>query len=101
MVLNNVTAGDVGTYQLVVTGSSGSAGSVASGVSTLVVTASPLIYGTARYPDGSVSLNFVSRPSSTNGVLCATNLAGTDGDRYFTGTNTASYQTRFYWSLFY
>ena len=76
------------------------------------VTTSPIIYQTARKSDGSVALNFVSQPNSTNWVLCATNLeppilwqslstnlAGSDGNWQFTDTNAAGYQTRFYRSL--
>jgi sugar lactone lactonase YvrE len=109
LALNNVSAANAGSYQLVVTGSGGS---VTSSVVNLIVGTSPLIYKTVLNPDGSVALNFVSQPNSTNVVLCATNLvppivwqsiatniAGADGNWQFTDTNAASYQTRFYRSL--
>ena len=112
LVLNDVTTNDTGTYQLAITGASRGVGNVTSAIIHLVVTASPLIYGTIRNSDGSIDFNCVSRPSSTNVVLCATNLlppvawqslstnnAGADGDWQFTDTNAASHRTRFYQSL--
>jgi sugar lactone lactonase YvrE len=109
LALNNVTVTNAGTYQLVVTGSGGS---VTSSVVNLIVATAPIIYQTTRNPDGSVALNFVSQPGSTNQVLCATNLlppinwqtlstnlAGPDGNWQFTDTNAASYGMRFYRSL--
>jgi NHL repeat len=106
--LNNVSAANAGNYQVVVTGSDGS---VTSSVANLIVTASPIIYRTVPNPDGSVALYFVSKPDSTNLVLCATNLlppvvwqpistnmAGADGDWQFTDTNALG-QMKFYQSL--
>ena len=105
LALNNVTAANAGNYQVVVTGPYGS---VTSSVATLIVT-SPLIYQVVLNSDGSVTLSFMSRSSSTNVVLCATNLmppvvwqplstnvAGPDGNWQYTDTNAASYQMRFY-----
>jgi hypothetical protein len=90
----------------------GSGGSVTSSIVNLIVTTSPLINRTSSNPEGSVALNIVSQPNSTNVVLCVTNLsppiiwqslstniAGPDGNWQFTDTNAASYQTRFYRSL--
>jgi sugar lactone lactonase YvrE len=107
--LNNVTVTNAGNYQLVVTGSGGS---VTSSVVTLIVASSPLIYRTVRNSDGSVALNFVSRPGSTNVVsyttnllppivwqALSTNIAGADGNWQFTDITTAYYQTKFYRSL--
>jgi sugar lactone lactonase YvrE len=109
LALNNVTAANAGNYQVVVTGPDGS---VTSSVVSLIVAASPFIYQTVRNSDGSIALNFVSHPNSTNVVLCATNLvppvvwqplstnvAGLNGNWQYTDTNAASYQTRFYHSL--
>jgi sugar lactone lactonase YvrE len=105
LALNNVTAANAGNYQVVVTGPYGS---VTSSVATLIVT-SPPIYQVVLNSDGSVTLSFMSRSSSTNVVLCATNLmppvvwqplstnvAGPDGNWQYTDTNVASYQMRFY-----
>jgi hypothetical protein len=109
LALNNVSAANAGGYQVVVTGPSGS---VTSSVANLIVAASPLIYQTVLNSEGSVALNFVSQPGSTNVVLCTTNLsppifwqplstnrAGPDGTWQFTDTNAASYQSQFYRSL--
>ena len=109
LALNDVTAADVGNYQVVVTGPGISA---TSSVANLIVATSPLIYNTVANSDGSLALSFVSQPGSTNVVLCTTNLsapvlwqplgtniAGANGDWQFTDTNTPSYQSRFYRSL--
>jgi sugar lactone lactonase YvrE len=109
LALNNVSAANAGSYQVVVTGPGGS---VTSSVANLIVAASPLIYKTVHNPGGSVTLNVLSQPGSTNEVLCATNLsppvlwrplstnmAGLDGDWQFTDTNAAGYRARFYRSL--
>lgn len=109
LALNDVTAGVAGNYRVVVTGSGGS---VTSSVVKLLVTAAPLIYQSARNPDGSLALNFVSQPGSTNVVLCTTNLlppvvwqplttntAGPDGDWQFTDTHAAGRPSLFYRSL--
>jgi sugar lactone lactonase YvrE len=109
LALNNASAANAGSYQVVVTGPGGS---VTSSVANLTVAASPLIYKTVRNSGGSMTLNFVSQPGSTNEVLCATNLsppvlwqpistnmAGLDGDWQFTDTNAAGYRERFYRSL--
>jgi NHL repeat len=106
LALNNVTMANTGNYQVVVTGSSGS---VTSNVANLIVANSPLIYQTVLNADGSIALNFLSQPNSTNVVLCATNLsppivwmpistnlAGADGNWQFTDTNSAGYQAGFY-----
>ncbi|HUA36851.1 MAG TPA: hypothetical protein VMA35_00470 [Candidatus Sulfopaludibacter sp.] len=106
LALNNVSPANAGNYQAVVTDSSGS---VTSSIASLVVTASPLIYQAAQNIDGSVTLNCVSQPGSTNTVLCATNLsppvswvpistnlAGASGQWQFTDTNTAGCLVRFY-----
>jgi sugar lactone lactonase YvrE len=111
LTMNNVAAGNAGDYQLAVTGPGGS---VTSSVVTLIVAASPLIYGAVLNSDGSVTLSFVSQPYLTNVVFCATNLlapilwqplstnmAGPDGDWQYIDTNAVHYQTRFYRSLTY
>jgi sugar lactone lactonase YvrE len=107
--LNEVTAANAGNYQVVVTGTGGS---VTSSVATLTVASSPLIYGTVPQSNRSVTLYFVSRPGSSNLVLCATNLAapivwqplstnvaGPDGDWQFTDAGAAGSPARFYRSL--
>ena len=106
LALNNVSSHDAGNYQVVVTGSGGS---VTSRVAKLTVATSPLIYSALPNSGGSATLCFVSRPGSTNVVLCATNLsppvswqplstnlAGADGDWQYTDTNFANRQSRFY-----
>jgi len=107
--LTNVTAAIAGNYQEVVTDPNGS---VTSDIARLTVVTSPLIYQTVLNSNGSFALNFVCKPTSTNVVLCATNLlppvvwqpistnvAGADGDWKFTDTNAAAFPTRFYRSL--
>lgn len=107
--LNGVTAASAGNYQEVVIGYYGS---VTSDIASLIVVTNPLIYQTALNLNGSLTLNFVCQPASTNVVLCATNLtspvvwqplstnlAGADGDWQFTDTNTAVFPTKFYRSL--
>jgi len=109
LALNNVTAANAGNYQVVVTGPYGS---VTSSIVSLIAATSPFIYQTVRNSDGSIALNFVSQPNSTNVVLwttnlmppvlwqpLSTNLAGVNGNWQYTDTNAASYQTRFYRSL--
>jgi sugar lactone lactonase YvrE len=109
LALNHVTPADAGRYRVVVTGSGGS---VTSSVVNLVVTATPLIYRAGPDPDGSLALNFLSQPRSTNVVFCATNLlppivweplatniAGPDGNWQFTDTRTAGQLALFYRSL--
>jgi len=104
--LNEVTAGNTGNYEVVVTGSGGS---VTSNVAKLIVASSPLIYDTVPSLNGSLVLHFVSQPNSTNVVFCAsdltppvlwqplsTNVAFGDGDWQFTETNTANHRARFY-----
>jgi sugar lactone lactonase YvrE len=106
LALNNAAVGNEGSYQVVVTGPGGS---VTSGVATLIVASSPLIYGTIRNPNGSMTLSLVSPPASTN-VLSwttnitspivwkplSTNVAAANGDWQYTDTNTATYRARFY-----
>ena len=90
LALNNVTVVNAGNYQEVVTDIYGS---TTSNIGSLIVVTSPLIYQTAVNPNGSLALHFVCKPTSTNTVLCATNLsvpliwqslstniAGSDGD---------------------
>ncbi len=96
---------NAGTYQVIITGSSGS---VTSSVVNLTVASTPLITQAARIGNGDMELNFLSQPGSTNQVLCATNLiqtiwqpiatnlAGADGNWQFTDTNTASSTMQFY-----
>ena len=104
--LDNVNAANAGNYQLVLTGPGGS---ITSSVVNLTVAVSPLIYATVPKPDGSVALNFVSQPGSTNVLLYATNLvppvvwrtvstniAGPNGDWQFTDTNAINHQMLFY-----
>ncbi len=107
--LNSVTTASAGNYQEVVTDPFGS---ITSNIASLIVASSPLIYQTALISNGSLALNFVSQPASTNVVLCATNLsppvlwqslstniAGADGDWQFTDTNTIPYPVKFYRSF--
>ncbi len=109
LTLNNVTAANAGDYQVVV---NGPGSSVTSSVANLTVALSPLIYQTVPNPDGSVSLNFVSQPGSTNVVLCTTNLsppavwqplstniAGIDGNWQFTDATAPTSPAKFYRSL--
>ena len=106
LTLNNVTAANAGHYQVVVTDRGGS---VTSSVVNLIVASAPLVYQTAHRLDGTVALNFLSQPNSTNEVQCATNLAppitwqtlstnlaGPDGNWQFTDTNAPGGQMRFY-----
>jgi sugar lactone lactonase YvrE len=109
LTLNNVTAANDGNYQEVITDDYGSA---TSNIGRLIVVTSPLIYQTIHNSDGSLALNGVNQPASTNVVLSATNLsppvvwtplstnlAGADGDWEFTDTNASAYPTKFYRSL--
>jgi hypothetical protein len=95
-------AGNEGSYHVVVTGPGGS---VTSGVATLIVASSPLIYGAVRNPNGSMTLSLVSPPASTNVLSWTTNLASpivwkplstnvaaANGDWQYTDTNTATYR---------
>ena len=104
--LTNVTAANAGNYQVVVTGPGGS---LTSSVAALIVATSSLIYQTVLNSDGSVSFSCVSQPSSTNVLLCTTNLlppvlwqplstkvAGDDGDWQYTDTDAVNWQMRFY-----
>jgi len=106
LALTAVSAASAGNYQLVVTGAGGC---VTSSIATLVVATAPMIYRTVHHSDGSVTLNFVSPPGSTNEVLCATNLyapvcwhslstnlAGPDGTWQFTDPNAGNDRAQFY-----
>ncbi|MEJ0091470.1 MAG: hypothetical protein WDM80_17210 [Limisphaerales bacterium] len=97
---------DVGNYQVVVTGSSGS---VTSSVANLIITTVPLIYRATSDSLGNIALSFISQPGTTNIVQCATsialppawqaistNTAGADGYWQFTDTNAGNFLTRFY-----
>jgi sugar lactone lactonase YvrE len=108
LALSDVNAGNAGNYKLVVTGPGGP---TTSSVASLSVATSPLIYQAAVTAPGSVALDFVSLPGSTNVVLSttdlsppilwqplSTNVAGPDGDWQFIDTNAASYPARFYLS---
>jgi sugar lactone lactonase YvrE len=109
LVIDNVSPGDAGNYQVVITDSGGS---VTSSIATLTVATSPLIYGTAHQSGGNISIYFVSRPSSENLVLSATNLAppvlwqpvstneaAADGTWQYTGANPAGGPARFFRSI--
>ncbi len=104
--LSNVGSGNQGWYQLVVTGAGGS---VTSSVVNLTVVSTPLIYQTEANSNGSIRLNCVSKPGSTNIVFCAaslvppvvwqpvsTNTAAPDGDWQFTDTKAVGNQNLFY-----
>lgn len=104
--LNNVTPANAGHYEVVVTGPDGS---VTNDVVNLIVTSVPLIFHTACNPDGSIALNSLSLPDSTNVLFCtknllppvvwqpiSTNVAGPDGNWRFTDTGALGHQTRFY-----
>jgi sugar lactone lactonase YvrE len=108
LALSDVSAANAGEYRLVVTSPGGQ---VTSAAASLIVATSPLIYQTAVTAPGTVTLDFVSSPGSTNVVLSATdlappilwqdlstNVAGADGDWQFSDTNAASYPARFYLS---
>lgn len=109
LALNEVTAGNAGNYQVVVTGPGGS---ITSSVATLTVALTPLIYAAAPNAAGGVTLSFVSPPGSTNVVFSATNLAppiqwqplstnlaGLDGDWQFTDPSAATNAAKFYRSI--
>jgi sugar lactone lactonase YvrE len=98
--LNNVGVPNAGSYQVVVTDSTGS---VTSSVAVLTVATAPLIYGSSVHSGGGLTLHFLSRPGSTNTVLCATNLtspvpwqpvatnlAGPDGNWSYTDATTSA-----------
>jgi sugar lactone lactonase YvrE len=106
LALTNVSGADAGGYQLLITDSSGS---VTSSVAFLTVATSPLVYRATHGQNGSLALDFVCAPASTNVVLAATNLgpgavwiplatnvAAADGDWQFTDTNTARWTRKFY-----
>lgn len=106
LALDDASAANAGNYRVVVTGPGGS---VTSSVVNLVVAAAPLIYKSVANPDGSVSLDFLCPPDSTNVVFCttnltppavwqpvSTNLAGSDGAWRFTDTNALDHQSQFY-----
>jgi hypothetical protein len=106
LALSGVNAANAGNYKLVVTGPGGQ---TTSSAASLIVATSPLIYQVAVPAPGSVALDFVSPPGSTNVVLStpdlspsilwqplSTNVAGADGGWQFIDTNAASYPARFY-----
>jgi hypothetical protein len=109
LTLDNVSPGAAGNYQVVVTGSGGS---VTSGVATLTVATSPLIDAAARQSNGNVSIQFVSKPGSTNLVLSATSLvppvhwqsvstntAAADGTWQYRGANAIDGPAQFFRSV--
>lgn len=74
-----------------------------------VLTQSPYMYGPIHNSNGSVTLNSICLPGSTNFVLStsnlvppvvwkkiSTNIAGATGNLQFTDTNAPHYKTRFY-----
>lgn len=106
LTIYSATNVDAGTYQVVVTSSSGS---VTSSIANLNITTAPLIYQSTSDSRGNIALHFISRPGTTNIVLCATslapspiwqaittNIAGAEGDWQFTDTNAGNFLTRFY-----
>jgi hypothetical protein len=106
LTLGAVAAANAGYYQVIV---AASGGSVTSSVAALTVTTVPLIFRAVHNADGSLTLDFVSPPKSTNVVLSTTNLsplvpwqslstnvAGPNGDWQFIDTNTAVSAVRFY-----
>ena len=106
LALNNVSAPNAGSYQVVVTRPGGS---VTSGVARLVVADSPLICQAVWDSGGNVALSCLSQPGSTNTAqwatnlappvfwqLLSTNLAGPDGTCHFTDTTAANCPGRFY-----
>lgn len=107
--INPASTNDAGVYSVIITSHSGS---VTSSVARLTVATSPLIYQAIHNSNASVTLNCISQPSSTNVVLCATNLsppvvwlplstnlAGPDGKWYWTDSNVATNRMRFYRSM--
>ena len=98
---------NAGTYQVIISGTSGS---VTSSVVNLTVTTTPQITQAVRNANGNMVINFLSKPNSTNQVICATdlnddvsewvpistNIAGFNSNWQFTDTNAASFPIRFY-----
>ena len=106
LTLGAVADANAGYYQVIV---AGPGGSVTSSVAALTIATVPLIFRAVHNADGSLTLDFVSPPNSTNVVLSTTNLsplvpwqslstnvAGPNGDWQFTDTNTPASVVRFY-----
>jgi hypothetical protein len=109
LALTNLSTANAGLYQMVVIGPGGS---VTNTIANLIVAHSPLIYQTVRSTNGSLALDFVSQPSTTNVVQYTTNLsppvvwhplwtnkAAANGNWQFTDTNAARYPSKYYRSL--
>jgi hypothetical protein len=90
-------------------GDTGQGGSVTSSVAILNATNSPLISGTTRRSDGSLTIHFLSIPSSTNVLFSTTDLmppvawqpvatfvAPPDGAWHYTDTNPTTCRSRFF-----
>jgi sugar lactone lactonase YvrE len=104
LTLSNVTVADSGTYYAL---AMNPPYSVPGPPLTLTVATSPMISQCLVNPGGSMRLDFVSPPASTNVVLCATNLAqpvwqalstnvaGLDGDWQFVDVQAVA-PARFY-----
>jgi hypothetical protein len=106
LTITNATVANAGSYVAVI--GNGSYATQSQAAFLTVVTA-PVISQSWVNLDGSVALNFVSPPGTTNEVLCATNLtppvvwqpistnvAGPDGTWTFTDTNAMVSPARFY-----
>jgi hypothetical protein len=106
LTLSNVSLTNAGQYQVIVTGAGGS---VTSSVATLTVSWPTYFSKVARNGDGSVALNCLSAPNSTNLLLVSTNvspqapwqvlstnIAASDGTWQYTDTNTGGVPARFY-----
>ena len=107
LTVAHVTAANAGLYRAMV---NNSPYSVSSQPVSLTVVTNPAIYQSTWHADGSMTLDFVSPPGSTNEVQFATNLvppivwtsistnvAGPDGDWQFTDLTVAGLPAhRFY-----
>ena len=110
--LSYTLVGQPGTYPVIANWSVDGAGGTETTGTSLVITLfnSPHITGLARNANGSVTLNFVGLPNTTNRVWAATNLASPviwlpiftnittnpNGTWQFTDTNAAAFSKRFY-----
>ena len=105
LTLNNLSPADAGDYSVII---SSPWGSLTSAVASLTVLIRPAITNLMPNPDGSITLNCIGTPESTNRLwftpnllppvtwsTLATNLAGSDGTWQFTDANAPG-SARFY-----
>jgi sugar lactone lactonase YvrE len=106
LALSNLAATNAGQYRVIITSSSGS---ITSSVANLTLIWPVLISSIVHNVDGSVALNCLSAPNSTNVLfvstalvspaawqIVSTNIAAADGTWQYTDTNTAGLSARFY-----